>query len=293
VVTGLNTSHGYRGSSAEAVQQHYDLSNDFYGLWLDPGRSYSCALWADGDTLESAQNRKLDYLIGEARAAGAERVLDVGCGWGGLLARLTEHHGVRHAVGLTLSREQAAWIEGLGRPRCEVRLQNWIEHPADERYDAIISIGAFEHFARSGLSRAERIAGYREFFQRCRAWLPPGGRLALQTCVKGNNPRVDRKTARDMLFVNDLIFPETEIPRPSEVLEASENIFDPTVARNDPDHYARTTREWHDRLRARRDEAVELVGAEQTASYLRYLGAVSDHFHRRHIGLLRITFEAV
>jgi cyclopropane-fatty-acyl-phospholipid synthase len=292
-MTGLDTSHGYRGSSAKAVQRHYDLSNAFYGLWLDPGRTYSCALWADGDTLESAQNRKLDYLIEGARATGAERVLDVGCGWGSLLFRLTEQHGVRHAVGLTLSQEQAAWIRALDRPRCEVHLQNWIDHPADRHYDAVISIGAFEHFARAGLSRKDRVAGYREFFRRCRSWLPPGGRLALQTNVKGNNPRVDRRTAREMLFINDLIFPETEIPRTAEVLEASENIFDPTVARNDPDHYARTTQEWHDRLRARRDEAVELVGATRTASYLRYLSAVSEHFRRRHIGLLRIIFEAV
>lgn len=292
-MTELDTSHGYRGSSAKAVQQHYDLSNEFYGLWLDPGRTYSCALWADGDTLESAQNRKLDYLIEGARATGAERVLDVGCGWGSLLLRLTEQHGVRHAVGLTLSQEQAAWIGALNRPRCEVRLQNWIDHPVDQHYDAVISIGAFEHFARSGLSRKDRVAGYREFFQRCRAWLPLGGRLALQTNVKGNNPRVDRRTARDMLFINDLIFPETEIPRTAEVLEASENIFDPKVARNDPDHYARTTHEWHDRLRVRREEAEELVGATRTASYLRYLSAVAEHFHRRHIGLLRIIFEAV
>jgi cyclopropane-fatty-acyl-phospholipid synthase len=292
-MAGLDTSPTYRGSSAKAVQQHYDLSNEFYGLWLDPGRTYSCALWADGDTLESAQNRKLDYLIGEARAQGAERVLDVGCGWGSLLLRLTEQHGVRHAVGLTLSREQAAWIKALGRPRCEVRLRNWIDHPVDDHYDAIISIGAFEHFAGYGLSRKERIAGYREFFRRCRSWLSPGGRLALQTNVKGNNPRIDRRTARDMLFVNDLIFPETEIPRTSEVLEASENLFDPTVARNDPGHYARTTREWHDRLCARREEAVDLVGAPRTDDYIRYLGAVADHFERRHIGLLRITLEAV
>jgi cyclopropane-fatty-acyl-phospholipid synthase len=173
-------------------------------------------------------------------------------------------------------------------------VENWIDHTPDAGgYDAILSIGAFEHFAKYGLSRTDRVEAYREFFRRCHSWLPRGGRLALQTNVKGNNPRIDRQTARDMLFIINMVFRDSELPRTSEVLEAAEKLFDPVSARNDPDHNARTTQEWHDRLVANRDAAVRLVGESRTADYERYLGSVTEHFRGRHIGLLRIIFEAV
>jgi cyclopropane-fatty-acyl-phospholipid synthase len=284
----------YQGASAAAIQHHYDVGNDFYALWLDSTRSYSCALW-DGadDTLLAAQERKLDYLARAAGAPGTGRVLDVGCGWGGMLRRLVERHGVRHVTGLTLSDAQAAYVSGWADDRYDVLVRNWIDHRPERTYDAIISIGAFEHFADMGLSRAGRIAAYREFFERCAEWLPPGGRLALQTNVKGNNVRMDRKTVRDLLFIIDRIFPESELPWPSEILEAAERLFDVLTIRNDPDDYARTCREWRDGLLAHRDQAERLVGAEVVADYERYLGAAVEAFARRHLGLLRIVFERV
>lgn len=294
---------GYRGATAEAIRHHYDVCDDFYALWLDAGLTYTCALWADGDsagdgaaahdTLETAQIRKLDYLIEAARARGAQRVLDVGCGWGSLLDRLVRVHGVEEAVGLTLSDSQAAHVRARDLPRTEVRLENWRDHEPARRYDAIISIGAFEHFARTGLDRSERVAAYREFFERCHAWLPAGGRLALQTNIKGNNPRMDRETVRDLMFIIEVIFPDSEIPALSEVIEAAERRFDIVSMRNDPDHYSRTCAEWLRRLRAGREQAVDLVGEQIVADYERYLGSTVGHFDRRHLGLARIVLEAV
>ncbi|MFC0601073.1 SAM-dependent methyltransferase [Streptomyces palmae] len=286
----------YQGATAESIRHHYDVSNDFYALWLDDDLTYTCALWDlqdPADTLEAAQRRKLDHLIEGARAAGARRVLDVGCGWGSLLRRLVQEHGVQRAVGLTLSDSQAESLARRAVPGTEVRVENWLDHQPEEPYDAIISIGAFEHFARQGLSRAERVAAYREFFERCRAWLPAGGRLALQTNIKGNNVRMDKQTVRDLLFIIEMIFPESEIPALSEVLEASEKIFDVVSLRNDADHYARTCREWRDRLRAQRAAAVECVGEETYAHFDRYLNATVGHFRNRHLGLSRMVFEAV
>jgi cyclopropane-fatty-acyl-phospholipid synthase len=284
----------YQGASSEAIQQHYDLSNEFYELWLDPTRCYSCAMWEGADdNLEAAQKRKLDYLIQGARATAASRVLDVGCGWGGLLRRLVEIHGVERVTGLTLSQAQADHVWSWAGERYDVKVQNWAEHRPDKPYDAIISIGAFEHFADMGLSRADRVLAYRRFFESCREWLPPGGRLALQTNVKGNNTRLDRKSARDLLFIIDRIFPESELPWPSEVLEASERLFDVITLRNDPDDYARTCGEWFDGLRRNRSRAVELVGEEAVSDYERYLSAAVEAFKRRHIGLIRVVFESV
>lgn len=283
----------YRGASAKAVRHHYDLSNEFYRLWLDPDLTYSCALWMPGDTLESAQNRKLDYLIDGAQAAGADRVLDVGCGWGSLLRRLTQTHGVRLAVGLTLSRQQANWVNDLSLPHCAIKVENWVDHMPDLSYDAIISIGAFEHFTRPGLPRDQRVAAHRHFFETCRSWLPPNRRLALQSIVRGSNPRVDRQTVRDLLFIRRMIFPESQLPRISEILEASEGLFELVSIRNDPDHYAHTTQQWLSCLREHRTDAVELVGETTTANYERYLGLTSMPFRTRLIGLTRIIFEAI
>ena len=284
----------YQGASAAAIQHHYDAGNEFYALWLDPTRSYSCAMWGGpDDTLHAAQERKLDYLASVANATGARRVLDVGCGWGGMLRRLVERHGVREVVGLTLSEAQAKFIAGFADTRYDVRVQNWIDHTPSEEYEAIISIGAFEHFADFGLTRTGRVAAYRSFFERCWSWLPPGGRLALQTNVKGNNTRMDRKTVRDLLFIVDRIFPESELPWLSEIAEASERRFDVVSVRNDADDYARTCQAWLDELVANREPATELVGAQQVADYERYLAASVDGFTRRHLGLLRIVFEKV
>jgi cyclopropane-fatty-acyl-phospholipid synthase len=283
----------YAGASAAAIRHHYDLSNDFFALWLDPTLTYSCALWEPGDTLQRAQERKLDYLLEGAGASGARRVLDIGCGWGSALRRLTEVHGVQHAVGLSLSEEQVAYVDAHSGARAEVRLENWADHEPDEPYDAIVSIGAFEHFASYGLSRADRIEAYRRFFARCRELLVPGGRLALQTNAKGANTRLDRRTAAELRFMIETIFPESELPWMSEIAQASERMFELESARNDAAHYALTCAAWRDGLRANRDAAEALVGRDVAADYDRYLTSTVGHFERRHLALLRLILSAV
>jgi len=282
----------YRGASAAAIQHHYDLGNDFFASWLDPTRTYSCALWdGDEDTLHAAQLRKLDYLAEGAGAAGAARVLDVGCGWGSMMRRLVEHHGVEHVTGLTLSVAQAEHVAAWSDARYDVHVENWAEHRPDEPYDAIVSIGAFEHFADLSMTRSDRVAAYRRFFMACRDWLPDRGRLALQTITKGGNVRMDREMTRDMLFVIDHIFPESELPWTSEALEASERLFDVVSIRNDPDDYARTCQCWLDALRANRDDIVESHGEQVLADYDRYLRSSVECFARRHTGLARMILE--
>ena len=285
------TTEAYAGASPDAVQHHYDVGNAFYALWLDETMTYSCALWATGDTLEQAQSRKLDYLIDASSAAGAHRVLDIGCGWGSLLERLVDVHGVDHVTGLTLSPAQAEAIAARADERIEVHIENWVEHSSEEPYDAIISIGAFEHFARFGLPRCERIAAYRRFFRRCRELLPPGSRFALQTIAKGGNIRLDRRAARELRFVADRIFPESELPWASEVLEASEKLFELVSVRNDAGDYARTCGAWLGRLRASRKDAMDLVGAQTVDDYERYLNASVEHFRNGHLALLRCVYQ--
>jgi cyclopropane-fatty-acyl-phospholipid synthase len=126
---------GSLGASRKAVALHYDTSNEFFRLWLDETMSYSFACWDEDSAEESllaAQQRKIDFHVHQARAIGVERVLDVGCGWGGLLRRLVEEHGVRHAVGLTLSQAQSEWIAAPPRPGLEVLQEGWAEHAPEE-----------------------------------------------------------------------------------------------------------------------------------------------------------------
>jgi cyclopropane-fatty-acyl-phospholipid synthase len=270
------------GASPEAIQAHYDVGNGFYRLWLDPSLTYSCALWAGAeDTLEAAQRRKLDWIAEPALSRGAKSVLDIGCGWGGMLAHLSGG-GVEHGVGLTLSEQQRDYVTSLALPGVEVRLDSWRDHRPERAYDAIVSVGAFEHFADLDLSEARRMAVYREFFQACHGWLPPGASLVLQTIAYGPTPAPRGRE----LFLE--IFPESDLPRPYEIFKASQDLFEVTELRNDREHYIRTLRAWHRNLRARRDEATAEVGPETVDFYKRYLAASVLMFTNRHAVLLRI-----
>lgn len=282
------------GASSAAIQSHYDIGNDFYHLWLDHDLNYSAAMWEAGDTLDAAQVRKLDYHISQARAEGAARVLDVGCGWGALLRRLVEVRGARQAVGLTLSNAQAAWIRSLHQTQIEVRVESWLHHQPSAPYDAIISIGAFEHFARLEASNAEKIDGYRAFFALCREWLKPQGRLSLQTFAYGSlRPREEVRHSTATRFLSSEIFPETDPPRLTDIAAAIEGYFEMLTLRNDRKDYGRTCRVWRQRLRAHREQVIQLVGAEVFSRYDRYLQLSTIGFETGQLALFRITLAAL
>ncbi|MBP2371842.1 SAM-dependent methyltransferase [Pseudonocardia parietis] len=262
-------------SSAEAIRRHYDVGNDFYRLWLDPTLSYSCAWRSGADSLEQAQEHKLRRHL--AVAGARRRLLDVGCGWGGVLARA----GVP-AVGLTLSAAQGAHVAALGLPNVEVRVEDWRDHVPVEPYDGIVSIGAFEHFAAPG---ADKVAIYREFFTRCREWLS-GGALSLQTIAYA-----DMDPAEASAFMQQEIFRDAELPTLAEIAAAAEGVLEITSMSNGRLDYAWTCAQWARRLKAHRGEARELVGAETVARYERYLTMSSFGFRMSKLALYRITLR--
>jgi cyclopropane-fatty-acyl-phospholipid synthase len=286
------TQEAVRGASPEAIQRHYDVGNDFYRLWLDDSMSYSCALWEGAaDSLETAQTRKIDYHIAQARAAGAARVLDIGCGWGAVLKRLTTVHGAGRAVGLTLSREQEEWAVSAPDPRIEVRRESWVDHAPAAPYDAIISIGAFEHFARPEWTPEQQTLAYRRFFTRCHEWLRPGGRLSLQTIAYGNSNREESQASPNYPFLLGEIFPETDLPSLSAILAACDGLFEIITLRNDRKDYEYTCLAWLERLQARRREAVAVTDKAVVARFVRYLKLSAFLFHEGHTHLLRIAFR--
>jgi cyclopropane-fatty-acyl-phospholipid synthase len=275
------------GASPAAIRSHYDVSNEFFAAWLDPTMTYSCAMWSPGDdTLESAQHRKLDYHIERARVASTDRVLDIGCGWGSALRRMTGSHGVKKAVGLTLSMEQAAWINGVRDPRVDVLVQSWADHVARVPYDGILCLGALEHFARPEDTRQRRVEAYRAFFARCRELLVPGGWLSLQTIAFGIGKYVPGSPLAE-------IFPESHLPRLSEIAEGFDRIFDLDVVRNDRQDYVKTLNAWIQGLEANWDVAVRATGPEMAERYRRYLQFTMMGFAAGYFDLLRISLKSI
>lgn len=279
------------GASIDAIAHHYDLSNDFYRLWLDQHMIYTCALWDDAneaETLEDAQLRKIDFYAELVRAQGAPRVLDIGCGWGGTLERLVKSHAVKSGIGLTLSPNQVSWASEHNPPHVVVQLESWANHTPEAPYDAIISIGAFEHFVRPGLSTQEKMNAYRSFFECCHQWLQPGRWLGLQTIAYGNSGAEDFDG-----FISDEIFPESDLPRLAEIAQAIEYLFEIVILRNDRHHYARTLKAWLGRLKTHRAEAVQIVGEKKVVTFERYLRLSIHMFQIGSCDLYRIGLRRI
>ncbi len=275
------------GASADAIQHHYDVSNAFYALWLDSTMTYSSALWLEDDEdLETAQRNKLDWHLDRAAFGADMRLLDIGCGWGGLMQRALDRHSDANCVGLTLSQAQADAIVAKRDERIEVRLENWQDHRSERAYDAIVSIGAFEHFARLDQSAQEKVAGYRRFFEFCRDNLVPSGQLSLQTITYENS---DRHQFSDF-FANE-IFPESDLPRVADIFQASAGLFEVVELRNDRHHYARTLRLWLQSMRRNKAQAIALVGEQKYRTYEKYLALMVVAFHTGTMNLTRLSLR--
>ncbi|MER6996674.1 class I SAM-dependent methyltransferase [Streptomyces sp. NPDC000410] len=321
VLFGPRKTSTYKGTSPEAIRHHYDFLGDFYQLTLGPERVYSLAMWEPGDTLESAQLRKLDHHARAANAVGAERVLDVGCGWGSLMRRLVETHDVKHVVGITMSPGNAAWIREQNWPHCETRVENWYDHKPDAPYDAIIAIEAIEHFAGNTVWRSKRVARYREFFRSSHAWLRAGGRMSVQTNAwnthgwfaamvmptngeNGQNGRSGRrpglkdlsdgiKNIREGLHASRKVFPECFVPTLGELTQASRGLFRVMDVRNDRADGIATLESWVERAEANRARGAELIGAEAVDDIIREERAALKFMREGRSTSLRMVFEKI
>jgi cyclopropane-fatty-acyl-phospholipid synthase len=195
---------------------------------------------------------------------------------------------VKNATGLTLSAAQAAWISHQNLGPVTVRLENWFYHKPPQPYDAIISIAAFEAFARPGLDQETKDIAYRQFFQRCHQWLKAGGRLGIQTIARGNMFREDFNH-----FISVDIFPESDLPSLAELARASERLFEVLTIRNDREDYVRTLKAWRHNLKLNRAAAVRIAGEGLVARYEKYLDLSMLGFHTGATDLLRIIFRRI
>lgn len=286
--------HAYQGAQAAKdsqgrdnkalVQFHYDLSNAFYGLFLDPEMQYSCAYFPTAETdLAGAQQAKLEMICRKLRLAPGERFLDIGCGWGGLVCHAARHHGVV-AHGVTLSQAQfdfvQAKIDRLGlRARITVELKDYRELTGT--FDKIASIGMFEHV---GLANAPT------YFAKMRDLLRPRG-LLLNHAITRPAKKTERSFRRgnpEYRAIVDYIFPGGELDHignsVASIERAGFEVHDVEAWR---EHYARTTRAWCERLYAGREAAIAEVGAAKTQIWLLYLAGVSLAFERGTVGIFQ------
>jgi cyclopropane-fatty-acyl-phospholipid synthase len=275
------------------VQHHYDLSDEFYGLFLDPSRTYSCAYFERDDmTLAEAQLAKIDLSLGKLGLQPGMTLLDVGCGWGATMLRARERYDV-DVVGLTLSENQRAHIEkaiaGLDGDRgARVVLNGWERF--DEPVDRIVSIGAFEHFG------ADR---YDEFFAMAHRVLPDDGVMLLHTITRLTLAEVEARgipltmdAARFAMFVAKEIFPGGHLPA-IEAVERHARAAGFVVARIQSLqlHYARTLDLWAAALAEHRDEAVAVQSVEVYDRYMKYLVGCADMFRNGYIDVNQFTLR--
>ena len=261
---------------SKAVRSHYDVSDDFFGLWLDSRRVYSCAYYRRADdTLEIAQEQKLDHICRKLRLAAGERFLDIGCGWGALVMWAAEHYGAQ-ALGVTLSRNQhdyaRARIRELGlEGRCEVRLLDYRDVPEEHAFDKIASVGMFEHVGRDNLPT---------YFGKIARLLRPGG-LVLNHGITHNAPG-RRELGSDIGdFINRYVFPGGELTHISVVMEAlsAQGLESWDVESLRP-HYAKTLWHWVERLEANRAAALAAVGEKLYRIWRIYMAGSALGFER-------------
>jgi len=273
---------------ARQIEFHHDLSDDFYGLWLDPKRVYSCAYYRDADmSLATAQQAKLDHICRKLKLQSGERFLDIGAGWGGLLLWAAENYGV-DATGITLSRNQHAYVsrlieqKGLSS-RVRMQLLDYRRLNIDQPFDKVASVGMFEHVGRGQLDA---------YFAQLRALVVPGGLILNHGITAGG---VDNAQLGHGMgdFIEKYIFPGGELVHIGHVLAHMANGGLETVdLENLRPHYARTLWAWSDGLEANLERAQAILSSERGLRTLRayrlYLAGCAAGFENGWIALHQV-----
>jgi len=279
---GISSSKEF---NRDAISFHYDVSNDFYALWLDEQMVYSCAYYEDAaQNLEQAQRNKLDHISRKLRLKPGERLLDIGCGWGALICWAAEHYGV-NAHGITLSRNQYEHVQRTIKQRgleqkVSVELLDYRDLQGEAEYDKLVSVGMFEHVGLKNLPT---------YFEIAHRLLKPGG-LFLNHGITSDEGGWKKSVATE--FINRYVFPDGQletIGTVQQIMEdASFEIHDIEGLRS---HYALTLREWVRRLEERREEALQHVPESVYRVWRLYMAACALQFEEGCAGIYQVLIS--
>lgn len=279
----LGWFHRHRSNKAN-IQHHYDVSNAFYRMWLDPRMVYSCAYFRHaGDSLADAQAQKVDHICRKLRLAPGERFLDIGCGWGALVLWAAKNYGVT-ATGITLSQNQydhvSREIEAQGLAgRVRVELRDYLDLPDTEAWDKIASVGMFEHVGPRNFDR---------YFGKIARILVPGG-MVLNHGITHNQLGSAALGSGIGDFVEEYVFPGGQLAHISKVIEgAAAQGLEAVDAEALREHYAKTLWHWVERLEANADAARAEVGEERYRIWRIYLAGSAHAFDRGWLSLWQV-----
>lgn len=277
MVEGLRHS---KARDAEAIHHHYDVSNRFYEVVLGPSMAYTCAVFPDEDaTLEQAQFEKFDLVCRKLGLKPGDRLLDVGCGWGGMVRHAAQHYGVQ-ALGVTLSRQQAEWAqqaikdEGLDH-LAEVRFGDYRD-VEEEGFDAVSSIGLLEHIG---------VRNYPDYFTFLQGKLRVGGRM-LNHCITRRDGSLSTKAGA---FIDRYVFPDGELaPVGTIVTVMHDHGLEVRHVEDLREHYALTLRDWCRNLEQGWDDALGEVSLGVAKVWGLYMAGSRLAFERNEIGLHQV-----
>jgi cyclopropane-fatty-acyl-phospholipid synthase len=280
----LRRAHS-RARDRRAIEYHYDVSDDFYRLFLDRNMVYSCAYFrSEADSLEQAQEQKLDHILNKLDVRPGERLLDIGCGWGALIFRAAEKYGAR-CVGITLSSNQLEHVRGEIQRRglqgrVEARLQDYRDLPDDEPFDKIASVGMIEHVGLRNLP---------VYFGRIARLLRDGGAVLNHGITTVDDPLTRTSGAGAQAFIDRYVFPDSELPTIGQVIqEMADARFEVVDVESLRRHYARTCEHWARGLERNRRRAIDIAGDKRYRIWSVYLQGCAHGFAQGWMNLYQV-----